>query len=164
MSRALGSSLPEELWGLLCARELPARLGKGILVITTDAAGWPHPALLSYGEVVAVDRHRLRLALDQATRTAENLRRDRKLTLCFIEAGVAYYVKAAAMAREQALIGEPGLAGFEARVEAVLADEARADREPGVVVTGGISYATSRPPAEVLSRWQAVLDELRREP
>ncbi len=68
------------------------------------------------------------------------------------------------MPREQALIGQPGLAGFEARVEVVLADEARADREPGILVTGGISYTTSRPPAEVLGRWQAVLDGPRREP
>ncbi len=89
MSRALGGSLPEERGGLLCGRVLPARLGKGILVITTDAAGWPQPALLSYGEVVAVERHRLRLALDQATRTAENLRRDGKVALCVIEAGAA---------------------------------------------------------------------------
>ncbi len=163
MSRAVGSALPEELWGLLGAQELPARLGKAILIATTDTAGWPHPALLSYGEVTAVDRRRLRLALDRSTTTSTNLRRNGKLTLCFIQAGMAYYVKAAAVVWEDPLVGCPGLAGFEAEVEVVLADQAREEWEPGLVLSGGITYASSRPPTEVLGRWRAVLDRLRRE-
>src|SRR5262249_61427655 len=93
MSRDLGSELPEALLSLLDGHDLPARLGKAILISTVDAQGWAHPALLSYGEVVAVDARRLRLALYGSSGTSGNLRRCGRVTLCLVEEGMAYYLK-----------------------------------------------------------------------
>jgi hypothetical protein len=160
MSRELGNALPGALLSLLEGSDLSARLGRAILAATVDAAGWPHPALLSYGEVVAVDARRLRLATYANSRTAENLRRSGRLTLCLIEAGLACYVKASA--RELAESPElAGLARFEAIVEQVLVDQAREDREPGARLTRGIEFEDGRPPAELLAAWTAVLRALR---
>lgn len=163
MPRALGNSLPDALWELLCGRDLAARMGQAILIATTDPEGWPHPAMLSYGELVALDRRRLRLAVYRASRTSGNLRRDGKLTLCLIGPGMAYYIKTVAGSAQDPMEGFADLTRFEATVEMVLADQAREDLEPGARLTGGITFEPGQPLAEVLQRWQAVVDGLRRE-
>lgn len=163
MARALGNTLPDALWGLLSGQDLAARMGQAILITTTDAEGWPHPALLSYGEVVAVDRRRLRLAVYRTSRTSGNLRRNGKLTLCLIGAGMAYYVKTIAGEPQDPMKGFADLARFEVTVETVLADQAREDLEPGARLTGGITFDPGRPPQEALRGWQAMVEGLRRE-
>jgi hypothetical protein len=138
-------------------------MGQAILVATTDAQGFAHPALMSYGEVVAVDHRRLRLALDRTSGTSGNLRRNGKLTLCLIGEGMAYYVKTLAREEQDPMRGFSGLARFEATVEMVLEDHARDDREPGARLTGGITFAIGRPVEETLRGWRAMLDALRRD-
>jgi hypothetical protein len=161
MTRAVGTALPPPLWERLRGTDLAERLGMAILIATPDEAGWPHPAMLSYGEAVAVDPHRIRLAIHPASRTAANLRRSGKLTLCFVEAGLVYYVKAAARVEEDPMVGMLHLARFEAVVQMVLADEARTDTEAGAIVTDGIRFAVSRPVEAVLRDWESVVERLR---
>lgn len=163
MSRALGDRLPDDLLALLDGRDLAARIGKAILITTVDAQGWPHPALLSYGEVVAVDRRRLRLATHRASGTSGNMRRGGKLTLCLLEAGMAYYLKGSVRADQDPMEGFPDFTRFEAVLEQVLVDQARGDLEPGAHLTGGITFDLGESLAEVLERWQTVVDGLRRE-
>lgn len=160
MSRELGNELPGALLALLDGRDLAGRMAKAILIATVDANGWPHPALLSYGEVVALDARRLRLATYRTSRTSANLRRSGRVTLCLIEAGMAYYVKAQA-AEQRADEGFSELARFEAAVEQVLVDQAREDLEPGARITRGIEFDPGRPVAEALAAWAAVLKALR---
>jgi len=160
MSRELGNELPRELLPLLDGHDLAGRMGKAILVATADEQGWAHPALLSYGEVVALDARRLRLATYGDSRTSSNLRRTGHVTLCLIEAGMAYYVKARAEER-QAAAGLPGLARFEATVTQVLVDQAREDREPGARITRGIEFDPGKPRADALASWASMLQALR---
>ncbi len=163
MSRALGKILPDVLRELLSGQGLAARMGQAILIATTDAEGFPHPALLSFGEVVAVDNRRVRLALYRTSGTSGNLRRNGKLTLCLIGAGMAYYIKTVARELRDAMEGFAELTRFEATVEMVLADQAREDLEPEARVTGGITFDMGRPIQEVLQGWEGVLDGLRRD-
>jgi hypothetical protein len=163
MSRAVGSSLPPPLLERLRGNDLAARVGTVVLILTPDGAGWPHPAMLSYGEIVAVDPFRIRLAVHRRSGTAENLRRAGLITLCFVEAGMAYYVKATVGSPQDPMAGFPSLARFDATVETVLADEARADSEPGATVADGIRFTLGRPAAAVLRDWQAVVEGLRRD-
>ena len=160
MSRDLGNELPETLLMLLDGHSLPARLGKAILISTVDAKGWAHPALLSYGEIVAVDARRLRLALYGSSGTSGNLRRSGHLTLCFIEEGMAYYVKAQAV-EQQSVALPSGLARFEATVERVLEDQARKDLEPGARITCGIEFDAGKQASEQLAAWASILHALR---
>lgn len=163
MAREVGNTLPQLLCDLLSGRDLSVRMGEAILVTTTDAEGWPHPALLSYGEMVAVDTRRLRLALYRTSRTTENLRRNGKLTVCLIGPNMVYYIKATVGPWQDPMEGFAHLARFEARVESVLVDQAREDLEPGARITGGIAFDLGRPMAEALQGWRAVVDSLRRE-
>ena len=161
MSRAIGSRLPAPLRERLRGDDLAARVGVAVLILTTDAAGWPHPAMLSYGELLARDARRVRLAVHRTSGTAENLRRRSRITLCFIEAGMAYYVKAAVELPEEPLRGFPDLVRFEATVGTVLADEARTDSEPGVVIVDGVRFSIGRPTAVTLRDWRRVVHSLR---
>ena len=162
MSRSLGDTLPDALLPLLDGRDLPGQMGKAILIATADAYGWPHPALLSYGEILAVGRRRIRLAPYRESMTSGNLRRDGKLTLCLVEAGISYYIKAQARIQQDPMSEHTHLTCFEAVVEAVLEDRAREDLEPGAGVTSGITFRAGRPEGEVLRDWQVMLDGLRR--
>ena len=163
MSRELGNTLPDELCELLSGRNLADRMGQSILITTTDAEGWAHPAMLSFGEVVAVDPRRIRLALYRTSRTSGNLRRNGKLTLCLIGPSMAYYVKTATGEQQNPMQDFAELARFEATVEMVLADQTREDLEPEATLTGGITFRFGRPVEEALRGWQAVVDGLRRE-
>jgi len=158
----VGAALPDFLCELFSGEDLPARMGEAILIATTDASGWSHPAMLSYGEIVALDRHRLRLALYRTSRTADNLRRNGKLTVCLIRPNMAYYIKAGAEQQQDPMEGFDHLVCFEVRVEMVLADQARDDIEPGASIIGGILFAPGRPMEETLQGWRAVVQGLRR--
>jgi Pyridoxamine 5'-phosphate oxidase len=163
MPRAIGSILPEPLLERLRGTDLPNRLGIAVLIATPDEGGWPHPAMLSYGEIVAVDSRRIRLAVHRTSRTAANLRRCGRITLWFLEAGMAYYVKGAAAERPP-LEGFSHLACFDAAVQVVLTDAARADSEPGAAVVDGVRFSFDRSAAEVMRDWGAVVERLREEP
>ena len=161
MSRAIGSRLPVRLRERLRGDDLAARVGIAVLILTTDEAGWPHPAMVSYGELVARDSRRIRLAVHRTSGTAENLRRRGRITFCFVEPGMAYYVKAMVALPEEPVRGFPELVRFEATVERVMADEARADSEPGAAVVDGVRFSSGRPAAAVLRDWRRVVERLR---
>ena len=161
MSIEVGSSLPKPLLDRLRGDDLATRLGIVVLILTNDERGWPHPAMLSYGEMVALDARRLRLAVQCTSRTAANLRRSRRITFCFVEANMIYYVKATVGLPLDPMPAFPGLARFEATVESVLADEARSDTEPGAVIVDGVRFSPGRPPAAVLEDWHGVVEGLR---
>jgi hypothetical protein len=163
MSRAVGSSLPAPLLERLRGDDLAARMGLAVLILTSDGAGWPHPAMLSYGELVALDARRIRLAVHRTSGTAENLRRSGRITFCFVEAGMAYYVKAAVGSPERPIVRLPDLTGFEATVQTVLMDAAHADSEPGAIIVDGVRFSLGRPVSAVLRDWRAVVDGLREE-
>src|SRR5438132_6053579 len=86
-------ALPAALVRLLDGRDLEAKIGETFLLLTVDAAGFPHVALLSAGEVVAVAAGELRLALWPGTNSGKNLARDGRATLAVFWEGAAYYVK-----------------------------------------------------------------------
>ena len=97
MSRVVGSELPPDLMARLSGRDLQPVASKVIQIVTIDEGGWPHAALLSYFEVVAADRRRVRLASYANSTTSANMRRNGKATLIVIDARIVYYVKAHAV-------------------------------------------------------------------
>jgi hypothetical protein len=49
-----------------------------MFLLTVKENGWPHNAIVSAGEVTAIDRTTLRLALCPGTTTTENAKRRKK--------------------------------------------------------------------------------------
>ena len=159
MSRSIGRELPESLWSRLNGSNLPSCLGKAFLITTVDPNGFPHAALLSYGEVVAVDRSRLRMAMYEGSRSVTHLKTNGKLTVSLVEEGLAYYVKGRA-APIPAVPQYPRLARFEIRIEEILEDQTP-EEEAGTRITGGITFQPPKGDAELLTSWEGVLSALR---
>jgi len=160
VSRLVGSELPPDLMARLSGRDLQPVASKVIQIVTIDEGGWPHAALLSYFEVVAADRRRVRLASYANSTTSANMRRNGKATLIVIDARIVYYVKAHAVELAPTMRATAWNAAFECRVEQVLADEANEAIEPGAYVASGVTYVNPQRDAE-MERARAVLAELR---
>ena len=128
--------LTDDLYQRLSGESAETLSRQAILVCTVDGDGWPHPAMLSYFEVAAIDRDNLLLAVYNDSRTCANVR-----------------------ARGSAMSTAPFNAVLNLRVDQVVFDEPPPDLEPGAFVTSGITYRPRTGAA--LERARIVLAELR---
>lgn len=160
MSTLLGTELPDALFRKLAGEALEAVADQVILILTVDDRGWPHPAMLSYFEVVAVDRRTLRLATYTDSRTTGNMRRNGRVTLVLVDEGAGYYVKGTARELAPRMTAAPENAKLDVRVEAVLVDRPDPRFEPDAVIASGIVYCDPNRAAQ-LERAKRVLAELK---
>jgi hypothetical protein len=156
MTRSLGNELPEALRQLLDGSQLAEREGMTFLLLTTDEANWPQVAMLSVGELVAVDARTLRAGLWLHSTTSKNLTRSGQATLMFVANGNGYYVRVAARrGPDLDVAGNGRLAYFALKVELVQVDSTDYAR-----LTSGVTFKLNDPD-QVLSRWQHTVDALR---
>ena len=129
-----------------------------IVLATVDPYGWPHPALLSYAEILAFDATRLRLGLHAGSRSSRHLKESGRATLVFADAELCLYVKVESHPLAAAP-GAPELARFELVVRDVLEDQAEGE-EAGARLSGGLTIAWPGEPeagAERSARVRAAL-------
>ncbi len=136
MSRMVGKALTEELSQRLSGDNVTSHEGKIIPIFTLDEAGWPHPALLSYYEVVAKNRSTLDVALWKNSSTANNLRRQGKVTAMITDKGINYYLKGTVQELEAEMNGAPQVSRFR-----ITTTELLEDQEAGAEITGGLTYS-----------------------
>lgn len=160
MSTHVGDALPDDIFEALCGRDLAAMADRVVVVSTVDERGFPHPALLSYFEVVALDRRTIRLATYAESRTTRNAKREGKLTLVLVDAAFVYYIKGTVRQLAGSMRTTPYNAKLECQVLEVLRDAPDPVREPGAHIATGIRYVNPRRVAE-LARAKRVLAELR---
>jgi hypothetical protein len=158
MARRRTEQLTDDLYRRFDGFDIDSRADQAILICTSDSSGWPHPAMLSYFEVAAIDRHNLRLAVYTNSRTCANLRERGKATLIVVDAGLVCYISGEAKELVPAMRDAPYNAKLNLRVGQVVFDEPPPDLEPGVRVTSGITYSPRT--TEALARAQATLAEL----
>jgi len=160
VSRHAGDRFDERLYRRLSGEDLAAHAGEAILIATTDTQGRPHPALLTYGEIVALSPTVLRLAVRGDSATARNLVDRGALTLCLIDAGGAAYVKARARPlSSEASLEAQGLVAFEAHVEDVLVDAPTTGEKAHLA--SGVTFTAEDPDAQARAG-SARLEALRR--
>lgn len=158
MSQILGKELNEELLHRLKGEDVASKTGKVIVLVTVDDKGWPHPAMLSYYEVVAKDRSRIDLAIGKMSTTAKNLRRTGKITLLITDNGTNYYLKGNAREIRDSMEGVSFMSLFRAEMEQLLEDQ-----EPDAAITSGITF--SRPQKkEIREIMEKIFQGVRREP
>jgi hypothetical protein len=144
VSKRTGDRLDERLFGRLSGADGGTRAQEAILIATIDERGRPHPALLSYGEVLAVAPAVLRFAVSAGSTTARNLADRGAVTMCLIGADGAVYVKAAARPLPaETSLERDRLVAFEAHIEDVLADAPTAGEDARL--TSGIAFAATDP-------------------
>lgn len=140
MPRSLGSALPPDLLAALSQTDLPGHLGKGIPFVTVDVEGRPHPMLLSYLEVRALEPGLIRIVIGVESRSARNLAERKAGTLLLIEPARTVYLKTRARSGPHPVPGVPELGVFDLGVEDIQED-APAAWEGGMRITSGITYA-----------------------
>ena len=158
MSQLLGRELTEELFERLKGMDVHSKLGKAIVIVTVDDKGWPHPAMLSYYEVVARDRSRIDLAIGKSSTTAKNLRGTGKITLLITDSGMNYYLKGSVRETRESMEGVSFMSLFRVELEKVLEDQ-----EPDAAITSGVTF--SRPQKkEVNAIVEKIFQAIRSEP
>jgi hypothetical protein len=154
MADRIEVGLPDGVAALLDGRDLAARVGFTMQLLTVDEGGWPRVALLSVGEVVALDAAHLRLALWPGSHTTDNLTRTGRGLLAFVHGGSSHTVLIEAR-RTADLAGPNVRATFDADVV-----EVRSDEVPYARLTGGITFDLPDPDS-VVARWRATVGALR---
>lgn len=158
MSQRLGKQLTEALLKRLNGQDVEAYEGKIIPILTLDESGWPHPALLSYYEVVAKNLTTLDIALWKNSSTARNLRQTNKITFLITDKGINYYLKGSVKELQSEIPGIPLQSRFR-----VSAEELLEDQEPNAEITSGLTYRR-RKMREATDPTVEVFNRLREEP
>ncbi|MDN4523299.1 pyridoxamine 5'-phosphate oxidase family protein [Fictibacillus fluitans] len=148
--------ISDELLELLNGNNLENKQHEAMLLMTVTEDGWPHNAMVSAGEVVAVDKENLRLALWPGTTTTNNCTRAKKATLVAVYKGTVHYIRLALSPLGVLEDAKHPLERFAAKVEFYKEDQAKyAD------ITSGIQIALKDPSA-VVARWKETIEELLR--
>ncbi|MFB5674113.1 pyridoxamine 5'-phosphate oxidase family protein [Paenibacillus terreus] len=148
--------MSEELFRLLDGSRMVSKQGDAMMLLTVTEDHWPHVAMISAGEILALDRQQLRLALWPGTTTTGNMIRTGKATLAAFIGGRAHYVRLLLDQLPELPDAEYPRARFTATVAASRTDTAKyADILTGVTIR-------LKNPAEVLKRWEKTHKELLR--
>ena len=135
MSQLLGKELTPALLQRLGGSQVESHEGKIIPIFTIDDAGWAHPALLSYYEVVAKNSSILDMALWKNSSTANNLRKTGKITLMVSDQGMNYYLKGSVQEVHYEMAGVAPVSRFR-----ITLDQLIEDQEPNAEITTGLTY------------------------
>jgi Pyridoxamine 5'-phosphate oxidase len=147
------NAVPAEVARYLDGTDLLAKT-QALRLSTIDAAGWPHAALLSAGDMVALPSGRVRFVLFPQSATTANLARDGRVSLTLALDGGMCELRMRARRLAHSSPDVP-LAFFEAEVEA-----ARTHVAPYADVTSGVTFALHDSQA-VLPRWQRQIAAMR---
>jgi len=158
MSQLLGKEMTEALLDRLNGRDVEAYEGKIIPIFTLDESGWPHPALLSYYEVVAKNSTTIDIALWKNSSTAKNLRQTNKITFLITDKGINYYLKGTVKELQTEIPGVPLQSRFRVTTEELLEDQ-----EPNAEITSGLTYSRRKERAAT-DHTVEVFNRLRGEP
>jgi hypothetical protein len=159
MAKLIDKVLTPDLEGRLCGRFVEELADQVILIHTVDSDGWPHLAVLSYFEVVAIDRGNIRLATYKTSRTSDNMRQREKVTLSIFDERTTYYLKGTAQELRQEMHSTPHSSMFNVSLAQVFTDYADPVLEPGAYISSGITCVNPHVRSEQ-ARYEATLKEL----
>lgn len=152
MSTNLGPNLPDSLVALLSGDDLQQHVGTAFLLASAGEDGYPHPCIVTPGEIVAIGPTLLRLALYEGSSASRNLRARPTATLSLVHDNAAYYIKFDASETPSTDPALANLAVFALQTRHVLED-----REPGAEVTSGIRFRDLSGDDSVMTRWKPVV-------
>jgi hypothetical protein len=129
--------------------------GFTLALLTVTEQEWPHQALISVGEIVVLDDHRIRLATWVASTTTRNMTRTGHCALTAVVDGTSYALQVDVAPRGELALPESTLTVFDGRIV-----ESRSDTAPYAVLESGIRFRLTDP-ATSLVRWAATRQALR---
>lgn len=154
--KTLGATIPSALLPLIDGHDLDAAIGHTFLLLTAAEADWPHTAMLSAGEVLAIDGG-LRLALWPGSATTANLTATGRASLICVVPPATYNLRLEAKRLPDLSVGGRPRASFAAEVV-----EALEDVVAYATVTSGIGFELVDREATLRS-WQEAVAAMRRQ-
>ena len=148
------SNIPEALLNLLNGKDIESKVGIVFRLSTVDEQGWPHAALLSVGEILAVDPHTMRIIIWPTSSTAKNMERFKRLTLEAIADDGMYEIRLN-LKKLADMATDDNLSIFEGEVHQVRLHKVEYAR-----VTSGITYELLDQ-QKVLDRWKVQIETLK---
>jgi Pyridoxamine 5'-phosphate oxidase len=145
------SFMPKEIFDFLNGNDLDRKLSEAVRISTVSEDGWPHAAMLSAGEMLALDASEIAMLLYDGSKTSRNLARDGRLTLTIPLGHGLCEIRLRATAKKQ----EGRHRCFTALVEDV-----RQHRSNYADVVSGVTFRLHDPTA-VLARWSRQIEMLR---
>ena len=143
--------MPGEILDFLNGRDLDRKLSEAIRICTVDEQGWPHAAMLSVGEVLALNPSELAILVYESSNTSKNLVRDGRLTLALpLDRGLCE-MRLRATAKSQA---------GEHRCFTAVVEDVRLHRSYYADVISGVTFRLHEPDT-VLARWSRQIELLR---
>ena len=155
MSRIEASEFSPKLMALLDGDNLDSKVGETLLLLTVSETGWPHLAMLSVGELLAVGPDEVRIALWKGTQTGNNLRRTSKGTLALVYGGAGHYIELRVTGTGRLDVGRVTLDRFSCKVVKVLTDVVGY-----ATLTTGIRFDLPRQD-DVVARWERTVSAMR---
>lgn len=156
--RAQTDGLPPEAATLLVGEPVDADLvGHAIQILTSDADGRPHCALVSAGECAVGDDQALLLALWAGSATSSNLRTRPRALLCFVTGIVFTSVAVDASFLGSVQLDRTAFCAF--RLEVV---DVRLDEVGYAELRSGITFQLRDGGLDAVERWRRLATELDR--
>jgi hypothetical protein len=148
--------LSTNLCQFLNGRNLEAKQHEAMMLLTMSQDLWPHVAMISVGEAIAINPKELRLSLWPNTTTTANIVRTGKATLVVFFNGIAHYVQLSLYKLPELADARHMRKRFSAKVVSFREDVAKYAE-----ITSGVQIKL-KDPASVLKRWEETIEELLR--
>jgi hypothetical protein len=143
--------MPDDILDFLNGRDLHRKLSEAIRISTVSEQGWPHAAMLSAGEVLALDSSEVAILVYENSNTSKNLARDGRLTLTLpLDRGLCE-MRLRATAKNQEGLN---------RCFTAVVEDVRQHRSHYADVASGVTFRLHDPTA-ALARWSRQIELLR---
>lgn len=146
--------LSAELYELINGQDLIKKQHEVMMLLTVGKDRWPHNAMISVGEIIALNQQDIRIGLWPNTATTANIIRDQKATLVVVLKGTVHYINLSLERLEELPNPLHKRERFTAKITSIREDIAKyAD------ITSGIKIKLKND-VEVIRRWKQTLKEL----
>lgn len=149
------TELSPELLRWFDGQHLQDKKHEAMQLLTVSEDAWPHQAMVSVGELVAISPTVLRLALWSGTQTSMNMERTGKATLIAIVNHQLLYIRLALRPLPPLIESVHPRDRYEGEITSI-----RVDHAPYADITSGITYQLKDEPG-TLKRWEETIAELR---
>lgn len=151
-----GIELSTDVYELLNGQDLTEKQHEAMMLLTVSEDGWPHTAMISVGEIVAMNPQNLRIGLWKSTSTTANIIRTNKATLVLFYKGKAHYIRLSLERIEELHDARYPRERFSATIISAREDVAKyAD------ITSGIKIEL-KDAKEVVERWSHTIEDILR--
>lgn len=150
------TTISDDLFHFLDGNHLENKQHEAMMLLSVSEEGWPHAAMISVGEIVAVNKKELKIAIWPQTQTAANLLRTKKATLVAINKGKAHYIRLKLDPLPALKDAKYDRERFTAKVVSVKEDTAKYAK-----IISGIQFDLYEPKS-MIQRWTDTISELKR--